>query len=127
MKIEFLDQKGSSKEEETHWFHRCTEMNIPYVITRRRTSLGDVEWDYITLNPDSEEFLDVEKDFVINELDALLAYYITPETKTNVWAKTGYAKNLPIEHLSDFATDVCNTLMEAKKRYDKKCITSGST
>ncbi|NJA04728.1 hypothetical protein [Methylomonas sp. UP202] len=119
MKIEFLDQNGSSKEEETHWFHQCTEKNIPYVITRRRTSLGDVEWDYITLNSESEEFLDAEKDFVINELDALLAYYITPETKTNVLAKSGYAKNLPIEHLNDFAADVCNTLMEAKKRYDK--------
>ena len=119
MNIEFLDQKGSSKDEESNWYHRCTEKNIPYVITRRRTSLGDVEWDYITLNPDSEEFLEAEKEFVINELDALLRYYISPRTKTNVWAKTGYAKNLPVEHVSDFATDVCNTLMEAKKRYDK--------
>ncbi|WP_148261967.1 hypothetical protein [Methylomonas methanica] len=120
MIISFLNQNQSSKTEESRWFHHCTEKNIPYVITRKRTSLGDIEWDYVTLHPESDVFLRSQKEFIEHELNALFKYYQhDAKTIEHLGSLTGYVKNLPIEHVNDFATDVCNTLTEAYNRHVK--------
>jgi hypothetical protein len=53
----------------------------------------------------------------VHELETLVKYYANTKTKMNLKALTGYVKDLPAGHVSDFATDVCNTLTEAFKRH----------
>ncbi|MCF7965568.1 MAG: hypothetical protein K9L79_08520 [Methylobacter tundripaludum] len=119
MIISFLEQDKSNKEDESRWFHYCTDHNIPYVITRKRTALGDVEWDYITLSPENDVFLRSQKEFIEYELNQLVKYYKHQKTIEHINSLTGYVKNLPAEHVNDFATDVCNTLVEAYERHIK--------
>jgi len=121
MEFRYLEQDGSDKHEESNWYHFCGRNKIPYIITRKRTAFGDVEWDYITLPPDEEKFLESEESFIKKELNELLAYYETADTYSNIQSLTGYAKNLQAQCVSDFARDVTNTLIEAKRRHAAKC------
>ncbi|WP_419811489.1 hypothetical protein [Bacterioplanoides sp.] len=120
MEIVFLDQKAKSKQEESRWFHYCVSKKIPMVKTVKRTSQGDVDWDYITMDSNDDEFLFSEESWIKSELKELLKYYETPKTEANIGSLTGMVKNLPIEHVSDFAKDVCNTLSRAYQRHKTK-------
>ena len=119
MDIPFLEQGKKSKQKESDWFHLCSLRNIPMVITETRSAFGDVSWDYITMEPSSEDFFYTQKKFIVSEIKKLLNYYVIPRTIESIGSTTGYVKNLPLEHVSDFALDVCNTLMEAHKRHQR--------
>ncbi|ASF49080.1 hypothetical protein [Methylophaga nitratireducenticrescens] len=119
MEISFLEQFKSSKDNESKWFHICTSKNIPMVKTERRCEFGDVDWDYITVDPKDDAFLFEEQEFIISELQDLLNFYTVPKTIQHIGARTGYVKNLPVEYVSAFAQDVCNTLMSAYTRYER--------
>jgi len=125
MKIVFLDQDKKSKDEESRWFHYCTSKKIPMVKTVRRKSFGDVDWDYITMDREDENFLTTEEDWIKSELRELLKYYETPKTEADIDSFVGIVKNLPVEHVSDFAKDVCNTLSQAYRRHKQKIHNSG--
>ncbi|WP_417500091.1 hypothetical protein [Methylophaga sp.] len=118
MIIPFLNQNQSNKTEESRWFNHCVEKNIPYVVTRKRSTLGDVEWDYITLRPESDVFLRSQKEFIEHELKELFKYYPhDAKTIEHLGSLTGYVKNLSVEYVNDFATDVCKTFVEAHNRH----------
>jgi hypothetical protein len=119
MDIAFLKQDKTKKEDESRWFYHCINHNIPYVITRKKSAFGDVEWDYITLSPDNNDFLRSQKEFIEHELNELIKYYDRAKTEENLKSLTGYVKNLPNEQVNDFATDVCNTLTEAYYKHTK--------
>ena len=117
MNIDFLEQKKKSMNEVSRWFHHCTAKQIPMVKAMKRTTLGDVDWDYITLNPNDEDFLSTQESWIKNELCELLKYYECNKTQARIGSYTGIVKNLPVERVSDFATDVCNTLSEAFQQH----------
>jgi hypothetical protein len=119
MEITYLDQDAASKDKESNWYHHCLSKKIPMVITRKRTSLGDVEWDYITMNPKDEKFVFSQEKFIVQELSELLRSYDAPKAVKALNGFCGSVKKLPIEFVNDFAQDVCNTLSEAYKRHSK--------
>lgn len=120
MNITYLDQHKKSKDEESRWFYFCTSKSIPMIKTERRSEFGDVDWDYITVDPKDEAFLFEEEEYILNELKGLLDLYIEPKTIQNIGVRTGYVKNLPIVYVSAFAQDVCNILMSAYTRHESR-------
>lgn len=120
MKFTFLNQDKAIKEDESRWFHSCTSKNIPYVVTRKRSTYGDVEWDCICMSESDSEFVRTQSEFIFRELNELIKYYWDSKTKLNVGSLSGYVKNLPIASVEDFATDICNTLYEASQSHKIK-------
>ena len=120
MEFTFLSQNKAKKEEESRWFNLCISKNIPYVITRERSTYGDLEWDCITMNITDTEFVLTQSEFIFRELNDLIKNYSDSKTKLNVGSLSGYVKNLPIASVEDFAIDICNTLYEAFQRHKLK-------
>jgi len=116
MEITFLDQEMRDKDEEACWFHICKSRKIPMVKVIRHSSFGDVDWDYITMDSRDDQFLVTEEGWITSELKEILQYYKGSKTKAQIGSFTGIVKNLPIEHVADFALDLCNVLSEAYVR-----------
>jgi hypothetical protein len=120
MKFTFLNQTKAIKEEEPRWFNSCVSKNIPYVVTRKRSAYGYVEWDCFGMNKLDSEFTRTQNEFIYRELNDLIKYYWDSKTILNVGLLSGYVKNLPIASVEEFATDICNTLYEASQRHKLK-------
>lgn len=120
MEIHFLDQNKKSKEKESDWFNYCYSKNIPMVKTVKRNTYGDVDWDYITMSPKDDDFFSTQERFIISELNEILKHYANNNTEECIGSFTGMVKNIPIEYVSVFAQDLCNTLSEASRRHKKK-------
>jgi len=115
--MEFLDQVNSNIVDESAWYQHCLDRNIPYIINKRRSIYGDVQWDYITMNGVNERFLYSQQEFIIYEIRELLKCYLSRKSMINIGSLTGYIRNIPVELVYDFSLDVCHTLAEAYRRH----------
>ncbi|WP_163373200.1 hypothetical protein [Endozoicomonas acroporae] len=110
----FAKYKNTDKKERSRWFNYCHRHQIPYITIEYRTSLADIEFDYITYDKkNSDDYLLKNKEYIKEQTFNIFDKY--SNKRSNVWSygwSTVKINNIDLEQAEDVAIEIYNLITE---------------
>jgi hypothetical protein len=102
----FRKFKDGDTQSDNLWFNHCSRKQIPYVTLRYRTSLADVEWDYISFNHDVDPILERNKDGIQKGALSIFEKYANERSEYSINNHVIFFKKLRIDSAEKAATEL---------------------
>jgi len=102
-----ISKRGAFKKV-NEWYEHCKKVKLPYIVIETRIKYADINFDYISLPPQYEKYMEKDLELINEKAVQIFNNYANKKSKYRIGGLLIDFENVPIEYAEDAARDLFN-------------------